>query len=190
MDQIRIEYVSGAAPLRELAKKYGVPYNTIAQRSAKDGWAAERRKHRESIRTEVLKRAQSEAVSAMVQAMQGAHLAMGYVIQSVQDDPSMFRRYVSMRTEKSGFDATTEMVEDIFGRVDMGQFNSMMDGLKKGMEIFRLVGRVSTAAEEASQQIQKERLQLERDKFEADKEKDQAMEITVHMDEIPEEYNV
>lgn len=45
IDAIRAEYVTAPErpTLRELAKKYGVAFRTIAERSRKEGWVAQRR---------------------------------------------------------------------------------------------------------------------------------------------------
>lgn len=47
-DAIRADYVSGTMPLRELAKKHGVPAKSVTDHSSAEGWVAQRAQYRET----------------------------------------------------------------------------------------------------------------------------------------------
>ena len=62
----RTEYIQSPQPIstRRLARKWGVPYNTICTQCTKEGWVAERRQFQGKIKAE----SEREAVETLAEA--------------------------------------------------------------------------------------------------------------------------
>lgn len=53
-EHIKTEYITTDITTREIAKKYGISYSTLAKRSAKEHWEAARKRHGSSVEAEKL----------------------------------------------------------------------------------------------------------------------------------------
>ena len=70
---VKTEYVTAAIGYRELSKKYGIRYKTLADRAKAEGWVDARHQYRE------------KAISAAEDAMAAQHAVRAVKFQSVAD---------------------------------------------------------------------------------------------------------
>lgn len=60
-DAIKTEYITTRISQRALATKYGVPYNTIADRSRKNDWVGQRERYKSKVNAKTLAKAENKA---------------------------------------------------------------------------------------------------------------------------------
>lgn len=121
---IKTEYVTTAASYRDLSKKHGVRYKTLADRGKAEGWVEARHQYRE------------KAISAAEDALAGQHADRAVRFQSVADR-------LLERIEEMVSDAETELVpKDIRAlTAAMGDLKAVM-GLKSNLDLREQEARI------------------------------------------------
>lgn len=90
---IKVEYITGEASLRTLAKKYEISESKIFRRSKKEGWAEEREAYRSEVTAEALASARTRAIKDQTDILTAAKTLAGEIILAL-DDPAQFYRYI------------------------------------------------------------------------------------------------
>lgn len=187
LSKIRAEYITGTASLAELARDQKMSTKTVYRAAKDEGW--------KRLRDEFRRRASDAAVdyklkvdTSIFQTALDGYMMIARLLADVARDPDGMRRYVSVETEKDGGSVSSRMVERTFERVDMSQVKQAAESLKLAVDGMHKLLRIPSQSERESQRIAAERLQLERDKFEAEKNKDSTDNVTVRM-EIPEGFD-
>lgn len=60
-NRIRTEYQTGTASLRDLSKKYGVPWSTLRSRAYREKWGEDRQNTQTKIKQNAVKKAEKKA---------------------------------------------------------------------------------------------------------------------------------
>lgn len=188
MGKIEVEYVTTSATLRGLAEKYGVSFQAVRNASHFQCWVQLRNAYRKQVRDGAMELSLQRDIKDF-QLIVSNSVKLLQQIEAVVNDPYGLKRYIGVETEKSGGEMSTKMVERTFERVDMSQLKQLVDAQKVIMDGLYKLYSVPTQAEAESQRLAAERLELERDKFEAEREKEGGEDITIRL-EVPEEYTV
>ena len=118
-DKIREEYVSGGITLVGLSKKYGVPFNTVGSRSAREGWKALQVERREGGASEKLERL--KAISEVLTKK----------ISDAVSDEMQFNRYlISEKASDEKGKPITVTSERCFDKLDIRALKEMTATLK------------------------------------------------------------
>ena len=176
------EYTCGSASLRDVAAKYGLSVQAVAKASRAGGWVHKRAEYRKRLREESLQMSLRRDTAEFRMILSNSAKLLG-IIQGVIDDPDGLRRYIV--TE--GADGAYGSVERTFRRVDTAQLKQLADAQKVLMDgLYKLCG-VATQAEEAAQKNAREKLAMEREKLDREKEKDSADGVVIRID-APDDY--
>lgn len=188
ISKIRAEYITTNKSLRELAAEHKVTFQHVRDKCHDEKWVMQRNLYRTKVRDGAIELSLKRDVGDF-QLIVSNSVKLLKLIEEVSSDPDALRRYIGVETEKSGGEMSTKMVERRFERVDMGQLKQLVDAQKTIMDGLYKLFAIPTQAERESQRLAAERLELERDKFEAEREKDGGEDITIRL-EVPEEYTV
>lgn len=82
---IKKEYIAGKDSLRVLAKKYGVTYSAIANRSKKDGWVALRDRTRANRDAKIVDKISSQQAKTRTKLYNAADKALDRVTAMISD---------------------------------------------------------------------------------------------------------
>ena len=191
MTKACFEYISStnSTTLKSLAAKYGLSQESVRNASYGQGWVELRRQYRQRMIKDAVDLSFKRDVSDF-KIIVGNSLKMLELIQQLVDDPDGLKRYVGMETIKDGGQMTTKMQEYTFNRADMTQLKSAVESQRILMDGLYKLYAIPTQAEAESQRIASEKLELEREKFEAEQEakSGDGEDIAVRL-EVPEEYS-
>ena len=188
MKIVQAEYVCGNSTLRQLSKKYGVTFNHMRNVCHQQGWVALRAEYRARVCDEAIELSLKRDVRDL-QLIVTNSVKLLKMIEELIADPDSMRRYVMLETHKEGGELATEMAERTFKRVDMAQLKGLVDSQRVLTDGLLRLYQIPSQAEREAQKIAQERLELEREKFEAEKAKEsEDREIVVRM-ELPEGFD-
>ena len=183
MHEIEAEYITTNQSLTDLAKKYGMTRQSLADESSRSHWVAKRNAYRTQVRDGAVNLCIQRDTKAL-QLIVSNSVNLLHMIQSMIDDPESFRRYIAVETTRDGDEQTSQQVERVFKRIDTQSLKQVVDSQKVIMDgLYKLFG-IPTQAEEAAQKIASERLQLDKAKMEAEA-KSESEGVLVRMD-LPE----
>lgn len=161
---IKVEYITDpTSSLRVIAKKYGVSLNQIAKKSKAESWFAARQEHQNKIVTDAIAQtgiSQAAELAKSMEYLQKLSVQMGEML----DDKDQFKKHF-LQDETLAMKETITTKYDTKAMKDTFQMVKMMEDLSRSLlDIQRL---------EALQkhEIDVARLQLEREKFEFEKQK-------------------
>jgi len=173
---IRTEYATTGQPLAKLAEKHGVSLDSIKKRSAKEGWAKDKKSYRTQVaRKAIQKRACKAASTCVKQLTRVASAAdtLTALVEKVTRDEQQFNRYLITTKEGEGvgdgcWSESQSVSEEIFEKYDMKAFKDFTSGVKDLVGIIRDVYGLPTAPQAAAMTIAKERLQIEKQRADAE----------------------
>ena len=163
-DLIKMDYVSDPrSSLKNISEKYGIRLRTIEDKSKADDWFATKKK----FQAEVVKKATTK-LSAKVTAKKADQLANAIMAASnIADailkktqDPDQFCRYIVQEGSAESYGSS----EYVFEKMDMRAAKDAVSALKAVDDLLRGYHNIQKA-----ENLQ--RYQLERDKFEWEKQK-------------------
>lgn len=183
-NKIRAYYESHRISCRKLAEKFGVSENTLEKRAAREGWRENKgdlnRKVAEMTRNKVAER-RANVISATIDpALSAAEKIISLAVSTLEDS-EQFNRYLveterrtpvietvttasGKMTEKIAYETIKTTEEIITDRVDTQRMKQLADALKCATELSRLLKGILTPSDTERLSIERERLQLEKDK--------------------------
>lgn len=81
---IKTEYVTGKSSYRELAKKHSISLRTIADRAKKEDWVELRNKHRNSVATKILRKAEDKQVQRCIKLMSATDDLLKKIVEAIE----------------------------------------------------------------------------------------------------------
>ena len=159
------------ATLRKAAKKYGVSLNTIAKKSKAENWFATRKEHQTEVVTKAITRtgnlqAKELADEAVFLALMKGH--MGKMLSDEQQFQRHIVEEVSVSKEDGRLISTSEAV---FEKFDTRAMKDAMQTLKMIEEMARSMYNIQKATEIQKHQLDADRLKLDQERFEFEKQK-------------------
>lgn len=147
-DAVRHDYVTTGMSLQQLATKHGATKASVGRRSKAGAWAVERAAYlaetgRDAERDEAETPSQAPALRDIADGV----LRLTRAVQAVLDEAP---ERLALNTS---------------------QYNSLMQGIAKAMEIQREAYGIRTIAQQDSYRLAADRLQLEREKLELEKKR-------------------
>ena len=167
------EYISGRASYRELAKKYGLSASTIARHGGAADWPSKRERfaaktHARARAKAADKKAAREA-EALCRVDKLAGRLMGELERALDDGEQLYRHLDT--SQKTGLEEKTMRKLDTRAARDIAQTLTAL------ADIVSTIGGVMTPKDAATTQIAREKLEIEREKWE--KAKAEANEVDV-----------
>jgi len=183
-NKIRAEYEAKGTPYRKLATKYDVSFNTLGKRATREGWVQNgdnlNEKVATAVRQKVADRRATRIVDAIDPALEATQLLNDLVLKTLRD-PDQFNRYIvetetrkptvetlttagGKITQKIAYETEKHSEEALFDRVDTQRINQLTAALKASTELQRLLLGVLTAGDTERLKLQREALELEKEK--------------------------
>ena len=142
-EKIRAEYVAGGISQRALAKKYNVGQGTLAQRSRREGWVADR----DQVNSKAVAKANQRVADKKAEAL--AALAETYDSMTVS-------------LAKMAADLQTQKLEGVKGV-------QVLEGMARTLSVMTSTAHTLYHKPTVSEEVAADRLRLERERFEDDK---------------------
>ena len=164
-DEIRTAYVTGTDGLRAISKAFCVPISTIGKRSRDENWVELRRKHLDTVSTEVHARIAESQVADQTRLYDAARAAIEKMIavaNRVSDDPEGFFRHAVQREQSTG-DSKDKWVEDqVLQTINGKNYSDVAKGLTAITSMARILDRIVEAPTQAKLEIDREKLELDK----------------------------
>lgn len=162
---IKHDYVtSPEMTLRKIADKYGISRDCVYKKSKADNWFATRKKHQAEVGARAIAKTATKQANELAKEME-LLAKMKDAVTDTLSDPLQFHRHIEV-------DAVTGDIEDrVLEKVDTRAMKDIMQTLKMIEEMSRSLYNIQKAETIQKHQIDAERMQLEREKFEFEKQK-------------------
>ena len=163
--KIQHEYVTDPEmSLRRIAKKHGINYQTVAKRSKAEGWFATRKKHQSKVISKAISRTGDLQAKELADEASFLKLMKGHVDRMLSDNQQFQRQtYIDP--------LTGELKEKVTNKFDSRAVKDTMQCLKMIEEMSRSLYNIQKATEIQSHQLAADKANLERERFEFEKEK-------------------
>ena len=170
-DLIKMDYVSDPeSSLKNISDKYGIRFRTVADKSRADDWFATKKKFQAEVLEKATKKLTKEATTKKADELAHAIKAASNIAEAIlkkTEDPDQFCRYIVQEGNAERYGSS----EYVFGKMDMRAAKDALSALKTIDEMVRGYYNIQKA-----EQLQK--YQLEREKFEWEKQKAEAFKPT------------
>lgn len=161
---IKVEYITDpTASLRSLAKKYGVSLAHIAKKSKAESWFAARKKHQNKIVTDAITQTGKSQAKELAKSMEYLH-TLSDCMGEMLADKDQFRKHFLQ-------DETLAMKETITTKYDTKAMKDSFQMLKMMEDLSRSLLDIQRLEAMQKHEIDAARLQLERERFEFEKQK-------------------
>lgn len=199
-EKVRIEYITTDTSQSKLAKKYGLPKSTIAQRSLRESWVEKREQFKSKVETKTLAKTANSEANRLARLMETTAKAIDVAVRAFEDDMQFNRYLVERRVKYATADVDTDeegnsravaerqwTEEQVFRKTDTKALKDITGVLKDLTGLMRDFYNIPTPAQAEAQRIAAERLELE--KLKAASADDTVNDIEVIFAAGPEEWN-
>ena len=158
---IQHEYVTDPkSSLRKIAKDHGINYATVAKKSKAEGWFATRKKHQSNVISKAISKTEEKQANELAREIRFLN-TMKDRMEDMLKDADQFRRHI-VQEDLSTKEIVSEKYDTRAMR-DSFQMLEMMEKLTRSMYEMQKIETIQ------KHQLDAERLQLEKDKFEFEK---------------------
>ena len=165
--KIKAEYITTDKGLRQLAEKYNIAMSLICRRSKQEKWVQERKKHKNRVVKDVVRKVQKSQANELAKKMKTV-IGLRGVIDKALEDADQFSRWIISEGFGDGVSATTEKV---FSKIDMKSIRDAAYALKVLQEIEDRVKGTIDAKDLKQIDIALQKLELDRERLELEKKK-------------------
>ena len=162
---IKHEYVTNPEmTLRKVADKYGVRHHTIYEKSKAEGWFATRKEHQKKVTDKAIARTATIQAKELADEADFLQMMKGHMSRMLSDQEQFQRQcYIDP--------ISGELKEKVTDKFDSRAVKDTMQVLKMIEDMSRSLYNIQKATEIQSHQIAADRANLEREKFEFEKQK-------------------
>ncbi|MFQ9811228.1 MAG: hypothetical protein ACLRYB_18270 [Segatella copri] len=151
----------------KLAKKHGIRYPTVCERSSKEGWVAARKKHIQKTCAKACAKISAKQANELAKELKAVN-KLSAVIAKMLDDDEQFNRHIIQTRYKDGDREIWNAEEKVFEKMDTGaikdaaQTLKLIEGMKRSMEnILTMEQKNKIENDNRKLAIEEERLELE-----------------------------
>ena len=165
--KIKSEYVTTNASYRDLAKKYGVAYTTIANYGRKDEWAKAKAKYKIEATSKIINRCMNKEIkneTDKLQRMRESADKLSEMINKSLNDAEQFNRHIVQTKKKDGSIEEWDTEERIYKKLDTRAIKDMTSAMKDLTSMLRNVYDLQTIQEIQSHKLAQDKLALDREK--------------------------
>jgi LysM repeat protein len=160
---IKHDYVTDTeASLRKIAAKYGVNYNTIAHRSKAEGWFATRKEHQAKVVSKAISQTGTKQARELSRELDFLNTMQDRMSEMLAD-ADQFKRHIVIDNLES-----KEVVAEKYDTHAMKDTFQMLEIMEKLSRSLLDIQRLEAMQKH---EIDVQRMQLEREKFEFEKQK-------------------
>lgn len=169
---IKNDYVSDPkSTLEKISKKYGIRFATVKKHSSAECWLATKKEYQEKVRQKALQMTIPKQANQLAKELASVD-NIADRIQRMLADEDQFNRHIVQETEVDDRGIPmTKTIERVYSKTDVRAMKDALQSLKMIEEMKRSMLDLQRAEVLHRAQIEKERLALEREKFEWEKQK-------------------
>lgn len=161
---IKHEYVTDPdATLRKVAAKYGVRYSTIANKSKAEGWFATRKEYQSKLVSQAISQTGISQAKELAKSLDYLH-SISNQVGEMLDDKDQFKKHFLQ-------DETLAVKETITTKYDTKAMKDSLQMVKMIEDLSRSLLDIQRLEALQKHELDLARLQLERERFEFEKQK-------------------
>lgn len=165
-DLIKMDYVSDPqSSLKKISEKYGIRLRTIADKSKADDWFATKKKFQAEVIEKATSKLTSKATSKKADELANAIKAASNIADAIlkkTEDPDQFCRYIVQEGNAESYGS----VEYVFDKMDMRSAKDALSALKAAEDMIRGFYNIQKAEVLNRQQLEREKFEFEKQKAE------------------------
>ena len=177
-DKIKYDYITDSSmSIEKLSKKYGVSYSTLADRSRKEGWYKDKKKHQKRVVEKAVAKAGTLQARELADELEYLNLMKGHMKKLLKDQLQFNRHLVPETVSGDDGMSITTTVEKTYEKMDSRamreamQTITMIESLDRSLlGILRTENLLKHQQEEMKLKMERERLELEKEKAQRAKE--------------------
>lgn len=150
--------------LKSCAERYKIPLSSLIKKASAGKWNEKKKKYCNEVVTMAKDKSVEADADALAAAAKTAEQAVKLIEKTI-GEKKQFNKYIVSETDALG---RTNSVEKEFEKVDMRAFRDCVAALKDLISILRNAKGIPTQAETFYQDIQRQKLELEKKKSEQD----------------------
>lgn len=168
-DLIKMDYVSDPqSSLKKISEKYEIRYRTVCDKSKADDWFATKKKFQaeviEKATAKLTAKATAKKADQLANAIQAASNIADAILKKTED-PDQFCRYIVQEGSAESYGSA----EHVFGKMDMRAAKDALSALKSIDEMIRGYYNIQKAEALNRQQLEREKFEFEKQKAEFSK---------------------
>ena len=168
-DAIKLDYISNPKSSQKyISEKYGIRLATVSEKCSKDNWVEAKKKHLEKVSTKASEKASTKQADALARLADVADKLAGVLEKAVADE-QQFNRHIVMESASDGATSMSTMVEKQFDKIDNRALKDTIQSLKMLEDIQRSLKNIQSAERLNKERREDERLQIEKERWEAEK---------------------
>lgn len=168
-DAIKLDYISNPKSSQKyISKKYGIRERTVSERCRKDGWVEAKKNHLEKVTEKAAEKATVKQADSLARLANVAD-KLTSVLERAVADKQQFNRHIVMESASDGATSMSTMVEKQFDKIDNRALKDTVQSLKMLEDIQRSLRNIEKAEHMRKEAREDERLRLERERWEAEK---------------------
>jgi hypothetical protein len=170
--EIKTYYITDpAATLRSTAQKFGVCMSTLASKSKKEGWYAERKKVQNRIIAKSITKTENRLARELSKEAEFLDRMKGHVDRMLRDADQFNRHLVETRVVDEDGGMTVDTEERIYEKVDSRALKDTMQVLQMMEAMTRSLYNVQKAEAIQKARNERERLDIEKERLELERER-------------------
>ena len=161
---LKIEYVTTDISLRKLAAKHNIRVSTVTNKSRADNWFAEKQKYKKESTARAIAKATTKKANSLAKLMESSDKLLKHIEKAI-NDTEQFNKYIVTESAPApeGIGVVSVTYEKEFSKVDTKAIRDLATSIRTLADVmgYQKPGEA-------------EKLKLEREKFEWEKQKAQA----------------
>lgn len=167
---IKIEYITTKISLTDLAIKHGIRKRTVYDKSAKEGWVADKKAHFKRVAEKAANKVATKQANQLAKEARIAERISDVLDKALEDTLQFNRHLVDTRTKMGGTEIqTTE--EKVYDKVDLRALKDAAQTLKLVEEMKRSLYNIQKMDEINKERREQRKLEMDEEKLKMDQEK-------------------
>lgn len=168
-DAIKLDYISNPkSSINQISEKYGIRRATVAQKSRENGWANEKKEYLQKVSTKASTKASTKQADRLARLIDATDKIAEVLEGALKDPEQFYRQFVPETVSEDGTMIST-YVDKTSKKLDTRAIKDVMQSVKMLEDINRSLHNIQKAETLNRERREDERLQIEKERWEAEK---------------------
>lgn len=160
-ESLKIEYVTTDISLRQLASKHGIREATVNDHSKAEGWFATKKKYKQDTAVKAIAKASTKRANSLARLMESSDKLLQHIEKAI-DDTEQFNKYIVTESAPApeGIGVVSVTYEKEFSKIDTKAIRDLANSIRTLADVMGYQKPTDV-----------EKLKLERERFEFEKQK-------------------
>lgn len=168
-DVIELDYISNPkSSINQISEKYGIRRATVSQKSRENGWAKAKKEYLQKVSTKASTKASTKQADRLARLIDATDKIAEVLEGALKDPEQFYRQFVPETVSEDGTMIST-YVDKTSKKLDTRAIKDVMQSVKMLEDINRSLHNIQKAETLNRERREDERLQIEKERWEAEK---------------------